>query len=175
MNRSSKPNKPKFASHLDLRFLPLPLPSIIANCSLFIVAFFSLDCDSLKTQQDKKTLIHINGQTLRVEVANTPLKREQGLMYRSAMRFDEGMLFVFPHPKRVSFWMKNTLIPLDIGYFNQQRHLIEHMTMQPDDGEKTYPSSDLSLYAVETNAGWFDKQQIKKNALLKLPYKIIGH
>lgn len=133
-------------------------------------------CDSISTQQLKKVYIRVGIKKLRVELATKPSEREEGLMHRSRLGYDEGMLFVFPFPPRkVVFWMKNTFIPLDVGYFTSEQRLIEYMTMQPDEGKKTYPASDLTLYALETNAGWFQKNNIQKGALLNLPHKISGH
>ena len=141
-------------------------------CALLMLLFFR--CDGLKTQEGKLLNIAIGHYPLKVELANTPETRERGLMYRSHLRGDEGMLFVFPYPRKVAFWMKNTLIPLDIGYFNAEGFLLEYMGMRPDGGKKTYPSSKLTLYAVETNLDWFKKRQVRKGAKLHLPRKIKG-
>ena len=138
------------------------------------LALLFLRCDDLKTQEGKTFKIAIGPYPLRVELAATPEARERGLMYRTQLRKDEGMLFIFPYPRRAAFWMKNTLIPLDIGYFSPESLLLEYMSMQPDDGKKTYPSSDLILYAVETNIGWFKQRQISKGAKLYLPRKMKG-
>src|SRR5512136_706637 len=60
----------------------------------------------------KKILV---GKTpLRVEVASTPEKQERGLMFRQSLPAEEGMLFIFKEPMELNFWMRNTLIPLDI-------------------------------------------------------------
>ena len=142
------------------------------TASLLLLFFQLFQCDGLKTQQAKTLNIKIDRYLLNAEIAATPQMREKGLMCRTRLRDDEAMLFVFPYPRRLAFWMKNTLIPLDIGYFSPEGFLLEYMSMQPDDGTKTYPSSDLALYAVETNVDWFKKRQIRKGAKLHLPRKI---
>jgi uncharacterized protein len=60
-----------------------------------------------------------NGTKINLEVARTPQEQEIGLMYRKVLPSDRGMLFQFPSAQRVSFWMKNTLIPLDIVFLRQ--------------------------------------------------------
>ncbi len=149
--------------------------SVIRICMLSVLlATFclSLFCSDLETRPLRKIDIAIDGNLLRVEIAATPKDREQGLMYRKTLAGDEGMLFIFPSPRPVSFWMKHTFIPLDIGYFNSQKRLIEFFSMQPDNGKKTYPSSLPVLYAVETQQGWYKNKGLKKNALLELPFTL---
>jgi uncharacterized protein len=60
--------------------------------------------------------VTINGQNILLEVARTPEQQSMGLMYRTSLASDRGMLFVFSPPRPVSFWMKNTLIPLDMVF-----------------------------------------------------------
>ncbi len=146
----------------------------IAN--LFLLLFLYSHCNEVGTEDGDKIKVEVgNHHSLFVEIAATPERRERGLMYRTKLRDDEGMLFIFPYPRKVAFWMKNTLIPLDIGYFNPEKRLIEHVTMKPDNGKQTYPSSDIVLYALETNINWFHKNRIKRNTLLKLPHRISAY
>ena len=62
--------------------------------------------------------------TVRAEIADDPQERNRGLMYRQALGEREGMLFVFPAPAALSFWMKNTLIPLDIIFIRPDRTIL---------------------------------------------------
>jgi uncharacterized protein len=59
-----------------------------------------------------------NGTKIQLEVAETPKQQEIGLMYRTSLPDNQGMLFKFPSPQPVSFWMKNTLIPLDMVFLH---------------------------------------------------------
>ncbi len=132
-----------------------------------------LHCDSVP--QKLKTLrIRVGGYPVTAEIAATPEERQRGLMYRTSMEENEGMLFVFPREEIKSFWMKNTYIPLDVGYFDSQGFLIEYMTMQPDDGSRLHTSSEPALYALEMNQGWFRKHGLKKYAKLELPVAVRG-
>jgi len=95
-------------------------------------------------------------------------------MYRGKLGPDEGMLFVFPDTAVRSFWMKNTFIPLDVGYFDADGYLIEYHSMEPDNDRKTYTSSEPALYALEMRRGWFKEKGLKKYAKMTLPEVITG-
>ncbi|MBE7436955.1 MAG: DUF192 domain-containing protein [Spirochaetales bacterium] len=139
-----------------------------------ILISFLIACNGLTAPSLKKETIYIGTNKLTVEIAATPESRERGLMYRSSLDPDHGMLFVFRKPDVQTFWMKNTLIPLDIGFFDDQGFLILTHSMDTDDGKKRYSSMEPALYAVETDRGWFEKKQIRKYAELKLPYPMKG-
>ncbi len=111
--------------------------------------------------------IVLGGQALDVEIADTPKTRETGLMGRSFMEDGRGMLFVFDKPEILSFWMKNTRIPLSIGFFDEKKRLIETVEMAvplPGAPLAVYRSSKPSLYALEVPAQWFSKKRIEKGA-----------
>ena len=91
-----------------------------------------------------------------VEVADTPTERATGLMERAALEDGHGMLFVFKEPLALQFWMKDTLIPLEVMYFDGQGTFVNAITMQPCTGDPCpkYPSAALAKYAVETKPGF---------------------
>ncbi len=112
-----------------------------------------------------KKKIKLGGQTLTVEIADTQEKSAQGLMHRKDLPEGTGMLFVFPDEQTRSFWMKNTYIPLAIGYFNAKKELIDIQEMEPSAGEiqkefPTYTSKGPAQYALEVPKGWFKKHKI---------------
>lgn len=114
----------------------------------------------------KKKKLKIGNQTLTVEVADTQEKAARGLMYRKQLKENEGMLFIFENEEPRSFWMKNTFIPLDIGYFNAKKELIDIQSMTPVTSElqtdiPTYPSKGPAQYALEVPKGWFEKHKIR--------------
>ena len=103
---------------------------------------------------------------LYVELANTPLKREQGLMGRKKLAHNHGMLFDFKSPRRLSFWMSNTYIPLDIAFINEDGRITEIREMVPL-STRTISSKDSCKYALEVNRGWFGKNGIQAGALIQ--------
>ncbi len=139
----------------------------------FLVAL-PVACDQLRTQHLKVADLHLDGIHVRAELAVTPEDRQRGLMYRAALDENEGMLFVFPAPRIQSFWMKNTIIALDVAYFDEQGFLINYHTMEPDDGKQTYRSAEPALYALEMSKGWFKKHGLRKYSQLRLPGEIKG-
>lgn len=94
-----------------------------------------------------------NDHARRVEVADTPSARERGLMGRKTA--GEGMLFTFDAPQMLSFWMKNTIVPLDIAFFRDDGTFVSSQRMQPcvADPCRIYSSGAPSKYALEMNAG----------------------
>ena len=136
-------------------------------------------CSPLQTERLAVLQISVGDARATVEVAATPRTRERGLMYRAKLEPNAGMLFVYPSARRLAFWMKNTLIPLDIGYFDGDGFLIEVLRMKPQPGEgddrlKTYTASEPAKYALEMNEQWFERKNLRRYAKLKLPRNIVA-
>jgi len=127
--------------------------------------------DTTKTaevQRDSRLQrITIAGVPLFVETAQTDDQRMRGLMYRESLPRDQGMLFVFPAAQIQSFWMRNTFIPLDIAFINSDGIIVDIQHMKPVDESVLYTSSAPALYALEVNAGWFEKNGIQAGASVK--------
>lgn len=100
--------------------------------------------------------VELKGQSFDVEVVTTPEKQALGLMFRDSLANDAGMLFVFPDSKVRSFWMKNTRIPLDIFYFDENLKLVNvSEDTKPCRVQQcpSYPSAGPARYVLELNAG----------------------
>ncbi len=100
--------------------------------------------------------------TLRVEVADTPERWAQGLMFRERLGEDEGMVFLFPGPQTGGFWMKNTLIPLSIAFFSQEGMILRILDMEPcrADPCPVYYPGVVYWGALEVNRGWFARRGV---------------
>jgi hypothetical protein len=85
------------------------------------------------------------------EVADTPQERSAGLMNRESLDLDSGMLFVFESPQIVSFWMKDTLIPLDMIFIDETGHVINICEAEPEPG---VAEGDLNIYSSSSSAKW---------------------
>jgi len=109
------------------------------------------------------THIQLNDQPLSVEIASTEAERAKGLMEREVLPENDGMLFIYPKPQILSFWMKNTRIPLSIGFFDENRSLINIEQMDPPDGSelRTYKSKRPARYALEVPQGWFERHDVR--------------
>lgn len=98
---------------------------------------------------------------LDIELADNDHERSQGLMYRTKMNENEGMLFVFPYEGRQSFYMKNTILPLDMIFINSKLEIVTiHKNTEPYTLE-SYASTAPAQYVLETIAGYTDKYGIK--------------
>lgn len=105
----------------------------------------------------------------RVEVADTEATRAQGLMHRETMPRFSGMLFVYPQAGPVAFWMRNTLIPLDMLFFDPEGRLTHvHENAVPLD-ETAIPGGDNVLFVLEINGGLVDELDIPLGAELRHP------
>ncbi len=107
--------------------------------------------------------MRIHGEPIIVELALDSPSQSQGLMYRESMPSDRGMLFMFPRTQPLSFWMKNTLIPLDIIYIAENGDVVDIIQAEPCKTERcpSYPAKALGKYVLELNAGEAEKRGLK--------------
>jgi uncharacterized membrane protein (UPF0127 family) len=120
-----------------------------------------------------------DGKTLRVDVVDTPFDRERGLMYRKNLPADYGMLFVFPAEMPMSFWMKNTLVPLDMLFIGSDKKVnVLHENVKaskldtPD--EKVARAGGVAQFVLELPAGAIKRRKLKKGDALKFDAPIPG-
>ena len=105
------------------------------------------------------TTLTIGTQKIVAEVAATTEQRTTGLMYRFSLKPDHGMIFVFEREEPLSFWMKNTFIPLSIAFIASDGRILNVADMAPRD-ERMHWSNGPALYALEMRKGWFAEHGI---------------
>lgn len=119
---------------------------------------------SIKNGEDERAFF-------RVQVADTFNTRVMGLMFRKEMPQDEGMVFLFETEQPLNFWMKNTLIPLDILYMDKNWKVVSiQKDAQPCKADpcRFYPSKENAKYVLEINAGLSDKLGIQEGDTVQL-------
>ena len=97
---------------------------------------------------------------IEVTLARTEMERSTGLMFRTELEDGKGMLFIFDKDEVLSFWMKNTLIPLSIAYISYDGTIIDIRDMYPNDVNPVHSSRSVR-YALEVPQGWFGMAGIK--------------
>lgn len=101
--------------------------------------------------------LKIGPQELTTEVADEPAERNIGMMYRKEMADGEAMLFVMPEAAPVSFWMRNTLVPLSIAYLNTAGVIMEIHDLEPLDETSVSSNFENIGYAIEVPQGYFSR------------------
>jgi uncharacterized membrane protein (UPF0127 family) len=97
---------------------------------------------------------------LYVELADTSIKREYGMKDKKSLHSDGGMLFKFPYHNRLSFWMQDTYLPLDIAFISDEGRVLQIEEMIPMN-LKPITAYDNCRYALEVNKGWFKENGIR--------------
>jgi uncharacterized membrane protein (UPF0127 family) len=112
--------------------------------------------------------IRVADTPVRMQIAVRDEEMQRGLMGRRDLGRNDGMLFVYARPQQMSFWMRNTPTPLDIGFFDQSGKLLEIYPLHPFDETAVRSRGTELLFALEMNQGWFLENGIKPGARLDL-------
>lgn len=110
------------------------------------------------------TPLKIGTHVLQAEVADSEEERSHGLMFRTGMPEDHGMLFVFAEPGQYCFWMRNTLIPLAIAFIDDEGRIVDMAEMQARDDRTHHCPRKPVRMALEMNKGWFTTRGIAPGA-----------
>lgn len=133
---------------------------------LYIILIFCFLVSCQKKKPGKITL-SINGRPLYVEVARTESQRRKGLMNRDSLGWNEGMLFVFEEERLLSFWMKNTKIPLSIAFIDKDGKVTDIFDMEPY-SLKSITSAGMCRFAIEVNRGFFKESGLSAGDIIDL-------
>ncbi|MDO4936837.1 MAG: DUF192 domain-containing protein [Sutterellaceae bacterium] len=104
--------------------------------------------------------VEISGITVTLEIAQTPEEQRQGLMYRTALPKNHGMLFIFEPPRQVAMWMKNTRMDIDAAFFDACGKLLNIQTMKEGTLDLHHSFGNAAT-VVEMAGGWFAQNDIR--------------
>ncbi|MDR2134350.1 MAG: DUF192 domain-containing protein [Treponema sp.] len=142
--------------------------------SLFLFAFFFaaaafVSCGPQKLKTGELAIERSGGAPLsvKVELARTGEEHARGLMHRKQLPQGEGMLFIFGRDQVLSFWMKDTLIPLSIAFIASDGRIIDIKDMQALD-TTAVKSSRSVRYALEVPQGWFDRAGVGEGDIVRV-------
>tara|TARA_B100001057_G_scaffold496413_1_gene597840 strand:- start:2129 stop:2539 length:411 start_codon:yes stop_codon:yes gene_type:complete len=130
-----------------------------------LLFLFLLASKALSSVDKQCNSISIEKENLCVELAISQREKSKGLMYRKDLSNTDGMLFIWKNEDRRCMWMKNTYIPLDLGFFREDLTLIEVRDLSPRSLESVC-SSEPAKYALELPKGWFSSHNIENNSKL---------
>ena len=137
---------------------------------LFVILSLGLAGVPLAAQNTPQQLpaIRLNAgiHNIQAEVARTAREREIGLMFRTALGANDGMLFVFEQPAQQCFWMKNTLLPLSVAFIEDDGSIVNIESMKPQTLD-SHCSAKPVRYVLEMNDGWFAKRGIQAGTKLR--------
>jgi uncharacterized membrane protein (UPF0127 family) len=128
--------------------------------AVLLVTASVLACAQDGPQKLPSITLNAGMHLIQAEVAQTPEQRSTGLMFRSTMGTNEGMLFAFEEPGQQCFWMKNTLLPLSVAFVADDGSVVNIENMRPQTLD-SHCSTKPVRFVLEMNDGWFAKRGIK--------------
>jgi uncharacterized protein len=141
---------------------------------LAVILFLLTDPFSKKDSTDSEYMFKKDGELtftdslnnsktkIDIQIANNDFDRELGLMFRKQMDENRGMLFIFPVEDRQSFWMHNTLIPLDMIFVNAAEKIVTIHRNTKTLSDQSYPSTAPAKYVIEVNSGYCLRHNINE-------------
>ncbi len=127
---------------------------------LLALLLFAL-ADLTHAQTAKLPVIELQAGMYRIEaeLADTPAARQTGLMYRTYLPTNSGMLFIFPEKAIHCFWMRSTKLPLTIAFIEDDGRIINLSDMEPETQNNHCPKTPIR-YALEMNQKWFSQRAL---------------
>ncbi|HXH04676.1 MAG TPA: DUF192 domain-containing protein [Candidatus Competibacteraceae bacterium] len=147
------------------------MPHTLLRCLLPFMLLLAT-CRAGSAAEPATATVRVDGHEFQVELAVSEAERARGLMHRERLAADQGMLFVQPQPAPAAFWMKNTLIPLDMLFFDAEGRLLAlHQNVPPCTIPDCpiYPAAGPVKYILEVNAGTVRRLGIGPDARMVLP------
>ena len=112
----------------------------------------------------------LGDQELVTEVARRPYELMTGMMFRTNMAENEGMIFLLAAPQRASFYMRNTKVPLDCAYLDLDGNILEIHALQPLNETPVESTATNVQFVLETPQGWFQRHNVRTGAVVRTQY-----
>lgn len=142
--------------------------SLILSMGLAFISALNIVNQTTIVPQNKAILLTQKGD-IELELAKTQSQHMIGLMNRTSMDLNKGMLFIFEKEEPRSFWMKDTLISLDIIFFDKDFKVVKiHKSTLPNQTEQIYYSQAPAMYVIELNSGASNTYLINESDILKI-------
>jgi hypothetical protein len=109
----------------------------------------------------------LGAEEMIAELALTGEQMQTGMMFRTNLAENAGMLFVLPMPQRASFWMKNCPLPLSAAYIDPDGVILEIHDLQPHNTNSVVGASDRVQFVLETNQGWFRRHNVAAGTVVR--------
>lgn len=149
---------PSFASRLQNTFKKTTVLTVVFGMLTSVSTAFSSSLPVIELKAGK--------EKIQAEVASTPESQQIGLMYRTSMGANAGMLFAFRDKAGHCFWMRNTLIPLSIAFIGDDGRIVNIEEMEAKTENNHCPQKPVR-FALEMNQGWFTQKKIKPGSLIE--------
>ena len=158
------------AGRKSLTMMPMPNNSALrwAGCLILLLGCAWGCARGPSPQTLPKMEIEAAGRRISIEIARTDDEKSIGMMFRKKLGPDEGMLFVYDHDRTLSFYMRNTCVPLSIAFLRADGTILNIEHMEPY-SEKSHKSRLPCRFALEMPQGWFAAQGIKPGDVIGLP------
>ena len=109
----------------------------------------------------------LGAEQMDAELALSPLEQQTGMMFRTNLAENAGMLFVRPMPERASFWMMNCPLPLSAAYIDPEGVILEIHALQPFNTNSVISASDRVQFVLETSQGWFARHNVSAGMVVR--------
>jgi uncharacterized membrane protein (UPF0127 family) len=124
-----------------------------------------------KAQGQLPTLhLWLGPEDLTTEIAATPIQEETGMMFRTNLAENAGMIFLLGRPTHASFWMTNCPLPLSCAYIDPDGTIVELHDLQANDATPVQSASNNVAYVLEVNQGWFLRHHIVPGTLIRTEF-----
>jgi uncharacterized protein len=109
----------------------------------------------------------LGAEEMVAELALTGLQQQTGMMFRTNLAENAGMLFVFPVPHQASFWMMNCPLPLSAAYIDPEGVILEIHDLRPHNTNSVAASSERVQFVLETSQGWFGRHNVTTGMVVR--------